>query len=347
MFADDPFTVEIEPSVPYSLAVMVLNKGRGAARDVRIDSAQPKIVENEKGLLADFKIIATQVETESLQPSLSVEFGQIEPGTNMIGRWLLTSTILGGFIDYSATFQHLDGLGNKKLSLVEGVEIHELIHIVQATGPADDGRPDFLANDIPDLYDRPDTLHVSDGTVQPVSVVLEGTVSGEPTSANLQVQLTAAMPPGWTYLRGPDPADGKFRLAKVVRADGFEVPFGQNAWTTDRTFLGNARRPVVEHMIHLFDRDSSGRYTLHYAALPDRDVTPPASTVTQLPADSAAHFAVNWSGQDNAGGTGISFYDVYVSVDRGPFTLWLPETIDRSAVYQGGFGRNYAFYSVA
>src|SRR5688572_31274000 len=157
------------------MAVMVQNKGRGAARNVRIDSAQPKIVENEKGLLADFKIIATEVAGQSLQPSLTVNFGQIDPGTNVIGRWLMTSTILGGFIEYSANFQHLDGLGNKKLSLVEGVEIHEMIHVVQAGG---DARPDFLANDLPDLYDRPDTLHLSDGSVQPVSVVLEGTFDG-------------------------------------------------------------------------------------------------------------------------------------------------------------------------
>ena len=72
----------------------------------------------------------------------------------------MTSTILGGFIDYSATFEHLDAIGDKQLSLIAGVQIHELIHIVHAPGAGDDGRPDFLVNDVPDLYDRPDTLHL-------------------------------------------------------------------------------------------------------------------------------------------------------------------------------------------
>src|SRR5262249_19639194 len=109
VFADDPFTPEIEPSIPYSLAVMVQNNGHGPARDVRIGSAPPKIVENEKGLFADFRIIATEVAGQNLQPSLTVEFGRIDPGTNAIGRWLFVSSILGGFLDYSATFEHLDG----------------------------------------------------------------------------------------------------------------------------------------------------------------------------------------------------------------------------------------------
>ena len=343
VFADDPFTVEIEPSIPYSLAVMVLNKGRGAARDVRIDSAQPKIVENEKGLLADFKIIATEVAGESLQPSLTVNFGQIDPGTSVIGRWLMTSTILGGFIEYAANFEHLDGLGNKKLSLVEGIEIHEMIHIVNA---GEDARPDFLANDIQDLYDRPDTLHLSDGSVQPVSAIFEGHFDGTPTSSNLQVQLTANMPPGYAYLRLPDPGQGKYRLTRVTRANDLDLP-ADNFWSTDRTFLGNARRPIVENNIHLFDQNGSGVYTLHYVAIPAGEEVPPTSAVAQLPAESAARFTVNWSGEDNPGGRGISFFDVYVSVDNAPFMVWLEQTIDRSAIYQGSLGRTYAFYSVA
>lgn len=346
VFADDPFTLPIEPSIPYSLAVMVQNKGRGAARDVRIDSAQPKIVENEKGLLADFKIIATEVAGQNLQPSLTVDFGRIDPGTNVIGRWLLTSTILGGFIEYSAHFEHLDGLGNKNLSLVEGIEIHEMIHVVRAGGTGDDGRPDFLANDIQDLYDRPDTLHLSDGTVQPVSAVFEGAFDGAPTTNDLQVRLTANLPPGHAYLRVTDPGNGKFRLKQITRSNGSALPV-DNYWTTDRTFLGNARRPIVENNVHLFDSNGGGSYILHYEIIPAGDEAPPSSSVAQLSADSAARFTVNWSGEDNSGGSGISIYDVYVSVDNGPFAVWLEQTIDQSAIYQGGFGRNYAFYSIA
>jgi hypothetical protein len=347
VFADDPFTVEVEPSIPYSLAVMVQNKGHGVARNVRIVSAQPQIVENEKGLYADFRIIATEVAGQNLQPSLTVEFGQIDAGTNAIGRWLLSSSILGVFIDYSATFEHLDGLGKTNLSLIEGVEIHELIHIVKALGPFNDGRPDFLVNDVADLYDRADTLHLSDGSVAPVSMITEATFNRAPTTNNLVVQMTAPMPAGWAYLRVPDPGTNRFRLARVLRSDGQEIPFGDNAWTTDRTFLGNARRPLRENMLHVFDLNSPGAYTLFYSNLPAVDVTAPQSFVAQLPADSTARIPVSWSGQDNPGGSSISFFDVYVSIDNAPFILWQKETLDRTAVFQGGFGRTYAFYSIA
>jgi hypothetical protein len=132
-----------------------------------------------------------------------------------------------------------------------------------------------------------------------------------------------------------------------MRSDGIEIRFGDNVWTTDRTFLGNARRPLRENTLHLFDRDSTGNYTLYYSSLPAGDTNPPVSAVAQLPTDSTARIAVNWSGQDNTGGSGISFFDVYVSTDGGPFLHWQHETLDRSGVFQGGFGRTYAFYSIA
>jgi uncharacterized membrane protein YgcG len=274
VFADDPFTVEVEPSVPDSLAVMVENKGHGAARDVHISSAQPQIVDNDKGLLVDFKIIATEVAGRNLEPSLTVNFGQIDPGTNAIGRWLLTSTILGGFLEYSATFEHLNGLDQRRLSLVEGVEIHEMNHIVRAPGIRDDGRPDFLVNDVADLYDRPDTVHLSNGTLEPVSVVTEAAIDGEAAPTHLDVELTAACPTGFVYLRVPDPGGSGFRLTRVVRSDGTEVALGDNAWTTDRTFLGNARRPIPERTF----------FTCSIGAAPAniRSPTPPCLPETRL-----------------------------------------------------------------
>ena len=55
---DNPMTANIkEPVVPFSLAVMIKNAGYGIARALKISSAQPEIIENEKGLLVSFKII--------------------------------------------------------------------------------------------------------------------------------------------------------------------------------------------------------------------------------------------------------------------------------------------------
>jgi len=48
----------------------------------------------------------------------------------------------------------------------------------------------------------------------------------------------------------------------------------------------------------------------------------------------------------DAGGSGIQFYDTYVSDNGGPYALWLTTT-DPSVVFKGECGHRYSFYSVA
>ena len=347
VFADDPFTDKIEPSIPFSLAVMVQNEGEGTAHDFTIASAQPKIVDNEKGLLIDFKIIATEVAGKNLQPTLTADLGDIAPGTNAIARWLLTSTVQGLFTDYSAKFEEVDDLGNPGVSLIDDVSIHEMTHLVDAGGPFEDGRPDFLVNEIPDIRDYPDTLYLSDGSTNHVAVVTNDVVTGTLSPDNLQVELTAAMPGGWGYLNVPDPANGQYRLVGVVRSDNVIVPVETNVWVTDRTFYGLGRRPAYENILHLLDYNSTGDYTLYYVPLPGSDATTPSSAVASLPAASHPQFTVSWNGSDNAGGSGIAFYDVFASVDGGPFAPWLQHTSANNALYPGELGHTYAFYSLA
>jgi len=134
VFSDDPFAVTVEPSEPYTLAVMIQNTGKGEARNVSITSAQPKIIENEKGLLADFQIIATEVQGQNLSPSLTANFGTINPDQTSVGKWLMTSTIQGLFIDYQATVTHVDSIGGKKTSTIGDVSIRELIHTIKSPG---------------------------------------------------------------------------------------------------------------------------------------------------------------------------------------------------------------------
>jgi parallel beta-helix repeat protein len=78
------------------------------------------------------------------------------------------------------------------------------------------------------------------------------------------------------------------------------------------------------------------------------DVGGPSSQVTALPlTTTTANFTVNWSGTDDAGGSGIGAYDVYVKVDDGEYTLWQSGTASTSAIYPGQTGHTYRFYSVA
>jgi hypothetical protein len=346
VLADDPFTDEIEPSVPYSLAVMVRNSGFGTARNLRITSAQPVIIENDKGLFVDFKIIATEVAGQNLVPSLTATFGDIAPDTISIGRWLLKSTLQGLFVEYSAEFEHLDGLGEKRASIIQSVEIKELIRLVHAEGGFADGLPDMLVNDFPDIADLPDALHLSDGSVAPVVTLISGSFSGEVTADSLQVTLTTTPRSGWTYVRVPDPANGQYRLVEVRRPDGRLLGVGNTAWTTDRTFIGGGKRPIKENNLHLLDHDSLGRYTLTYQPVAEPDLEAPTSAIAALPASSFPQIPLSWSGSDT-GGSGLATFDIHVSEDGGPFNLWLEDTALSGAVYPGQANRSYAFYSVA
>jgi len=78
----------------------------------------------------------------------------------------------------------------------------------------------------------------------------------------------------------------------------------------------------------------------------------PASFVTALPAvtpinRATGEFTVSWSGNDDAGGSGLASYDVYVSDNDGPYTIWKQATTDNSATFEGQHGHTYRFYSVA
>jgi hypothetical protein len=272
VFSDDPHTTPVEPSQPFSLAVMVRNDGSGAARDLRITSAQPQIVENEKGLLIDFKIIATQVAGQNLEPTLSANFGTVQPGEVKIATWLMTSTLQGLFTDYKATFQNLSGLGDHRFSIIKSVEIHEMIHTLAAPG---DAMPDFLVNDDPDAGDLPDHLYLSDGSVLPVALATGGTFDGASVPSTRTLRLTTDAASGWTYLNIADPGQGLWRVSRITRSDGTDVPTA-NFWQSDRTFIGLGKRPMYENMLHLADVDSTGSYTVYFEPI---DQTPPTGQV--------------------------------------------------------------------
>lgn len=346
VFSDDPFTPAIEPRIPYSLGVMVRNFGHGTARDFRIVSAEPRIVENEKGLLIDFQLIATEVAGVGLFPTLTAEFGEIPPGDVQIGRWLFTSSLQGSFTDYTATFEHLDAIAGKKTSLIDSVDIHEMTRMVEAQGGFSDGKPDFLVNDDADDRYLPDHLYLSDASVHPVSAVEDAMADGVPGPGVAEVRIRATVPTGWVYLRLPEPSAGGLPLRRVFRSDGSELPVDKLFWVTDRTFGPGGTRPVYETVLHLLDYNSTGEYRLQYGDAPPLDETAPVSSVAALPAVSPeAAIPVSWSGTDDV--TGVALYDVLVSVNGAPAEAWLVGTTATSGVYVGVPGGVYAFYSIA
>jgi hypothetical protein len=121
VYSDDPFTALVEPAEPFALGLLVENRGKGSVRSMTIASSQPQIVDNEKGLLIGFKILGSQVNDQPVAPSLTVNLGDIAPDNTATAAWWMTSSLQGKFLEYNATFKHVDGLGNPRTSLLSRV----------------------------------------------------------------------------------------------------------------------------------------------------------------------------------------------------------------------------------
>ncbi|MTJ45136.1 ELWxxDGT repeat protein [Dolichospermum flos-aquae] len=78
------------------------------------------------------------------------------------------------------------------------------------------------------------------------------------------------------------------------------------------------------------------------------DAGKPTSSVKALPTIVPdTEFLVNWTGNDDANGSALATYTIYVSDNGGEFTPWLDKTTLTEAIYVGKIGHTYAFYSVA
>ena len=258
---DDPFTDEVEPSVPFTLGVAVKNAGHGTAYSLRITSGQPEIIENERGLLISFMIIGANVGNEAISPSLTVTFGDLTPNTTKVARWLMISSLQGEFMNYSATFENINPLGDPRLSLLDELEIHELIRNVMIYSDPDenDGVLDFLVNERDDFLAYPDTLYssktlqsynVSAGTILSVRVI----VSSAPALLEFRSFSNST---GWVYYRFEDTQGLLSETALTVNVTKYENGIAtsippENSWITRQSYRG-ARRTTENLYLHIVD----------------------------------------------------------------------------------------------
>jgi CSLREA domain-containing protein len=75
------------------------------------------------------------------------------------------------------------------------------------------------------------------------------------------------------------------------------------------------------------------------------DTTPPASQVELVSRACSGAIALRWPATDE--GAGVDSYDVLVSENGGPATVWLHATREASGVFAGVPGNTYAFFSRA
>ncbi|CAE7752416.1 megf10 [Symbiodinium sp. CCMP2592] len=290
--ADDPFTEEVEPSVPFLLATCIANTGFGTARSMRLSSAQPEIVDNERDLLITFEIVETRVNGELSERTLTAEIGDLLPDNTTVIEWLLTASLKGEFTSLTTTFENRNPLGDPELSLVEAVSGHDLIRTVRLRGPNGKMIEGFFVNEVPDSKSLPDTIFSSedcgpdDGALvryildKDVSVtLLSGLVVnvtihasvGQATAILEQVQDGRIVGEhsrnesdvGYVYLRFARPAglaEGSSFLVACCDDEAVEL---QNAWETSDD--ENAS-------INIFDEEGRcGEYFLYFGQPEDAD----------------------------------------------------------------------------
>lgn len=268
---DDPLTKEVEPSEEAEFSLLINNLGYGDATHVRMSTNQPEIVDNEKGLKVKFELMSSQLngqeKTLALGGSVSTDFGNIPAHSTSYAQWWIKSSLLGHFTDYDVTATHLTSYGNKDLSLLNDVTIHELIRSIDVT-KGDKILKGFMTNDIVDADDTPDMLYLSDGEIEKVNVAASSSIT---KTSDTEYTLTITpSEEGWNYGNLSDPTYGVSALKSVTRAsDGKQISL-RNFWQTDRT-LRDGKDPLYENRIHFadqFDGKNAESYILTFEATP-------------------------------------------------------------------------------
>lgn len=323
VLGDNPFTPQVEPPVPYPLALRVMNDGYGTAANLRIDSAQPKIVDNKQGLLIDFKILGATVNDAAITPSLTVNFGDLPSKKAATASWQMISTLSGHFVDFQTSFTHSSQLGGDLTSLITATNPHFLTHMVKVNLPGRDSRLDFLGYDT-DLTKNPDKLpqyiyesEIPNGSTdiadarQPVTVVLPTAAPAPPTPAAPSVALSLPTgATGWIYTKTADPSQGLLKLTDVVRADGVHLD-PHNFWVDQGLDQNFQKTWTLQFVDYRATAATPGAYTLAFTP-PDTDTTPPVTTLTfdgpaagTNPAYVTPQTRLLLTAADNDGGSGV------------------------------------------
>ncbi|KAG2440163.1 hypothetical protein HXX76_004276 [Chlamydomonas incerta] len=148
---DNPFTPEPEPSPPAAFAVLLTNVGGGPARGLEMQSLQPRITDNEKGLLVEFNVTGVSVNGRPQPRALQAAVGDLPVNSSALVVWSLRSSVQGTFTGLNASFTTRNPLNDPTLSAVSRVALYDMLRLTYITGAAfDDGLPDMLVTQLDD-----------------------------------------------------------------------------------------------------------------------------------------------------------------------------------------------------
>lgn len=294
VLGDDPLTEnKVESSEEAEFALLISNKGFGDANNLRMTTSQPEIVDNSKGLAIDFEIVGSSLNgkaaTMAIGEKIPTEFGTLKALNTTYAQWWLKSSLLGHFISYNVEATQVSAYGSEDMSLLDRVEIHELIHGMTPEDGTETSRA-FLVNDIDDAEGLPDMIWFTDSAeVAEVAPCSSAQISGYADETCLLTVNASA--PGWNYGRLDTPWSGRRKVVKAVRvSDGKEIP-ADNFWTTFVT-LKNSTAPIYEDKLHFATSitGASESYRLTLEPKPDPELAvagfdgiPEENTVHRMP----------------------------------------------------------------
>ena len=289
VYGDNPLTPDVvEPIIPAEFSVLIHNKGKGDANNVRMITKKPEIVENEKGLLIDFDIISSSLnggeKTMALDDDIATQFGTIAAGTASYATWDLTASLMGHFTEYDVSVTHVTDYGNPDLSLLDRVTIHELIHSLNAT-IGDKVYRAWITNDEPDAEDAPDHIYFANGTDEELVTLSEQTSMERIDNTHYRVTVPTNVPRNWFYTAVANPA-GKYAKILSITDETNNRPLDPaNFWTTDYT-MKDGIDPQLDYRLHIADIVSgkgTNKYIVEFEPIPELRLD--VKSITTVPAD--------------------------------------------------------------
>ena len=267
VFADDAWTTEIEAPEPFTLGLRVKNVGYGTAKELKIDSAQPKITDNDQGLLIGFTIASCEVNGGSAAKSLLADLGDVSPNDAGVVRWTMTCTLSGEFSEFDAKVSHSDELGGDLTSLITEATTHFLTHDVIVDLPGRDGIVDFLAFDGTNYKVFESDGNDADVLNQSASASL---VYHQQSGTEVSYSFSLPSAEGCVYARVLDPFNGTKELKYGRRSDG-KIINSQNIWISKTRHEDHS----LTYYVNIFDVNTTGAYSVIFdepEALPQAPV---------------------------------------------------------------------------
>ena len=289
VYGDNPLTPDVvEPIIPAEFSVLIHNKGKGDANNVRMITKKPEIVENEKGLLIDFDIISSSLnggeKTMALDDDIATQFGTIAAGTASYATWDLTASLMGHFTEYDVSVTHVTDYGNPDLSLLDRVTIHELIHSLNAT-IGDKVYRAWITNDEPDAEDAPDHIYFANGTDEELVTLSEETRMERIDATHYRVTVPTNVPRNWFYTAVANPAGKYSKILSITDETNNRPLDAANFWTTDYT-MKDGIDPQLDYRLHIADIVSgkgTNTYIVEFEPIPELRLD--VKSITTVPAD--------------------------------------------------------------